>query len=175
MKEQGSLHFLIQAFESAEELPHRGDENDHPEEYNGDVALPSLSLSAPLTRRRPQPTPHTATCQNRECDKPPGYFKKPNSIYCSSRCQSREQNLRQGRVKNVRRNGPASPIQKVTLTRLRAKSISPPSFTVPSAPRLSNFRRPSPTTLSPRRDEPKSDVLTPTDSAAKLRIDFLLS
>lgn len=28
-------------------------------------------------------------CQNRECNNESGYDKKPNSIYCSSRCQSR--------------------------------------------------------------------------------------
>lgn len=28
-------------------------------------------------------------CNNRECDNPSGYLDKPNSIYCSSKCQSR--------------------------------------------------------------------------------------
>lgn len=28
-------------------------------------------------------------CHNRECNNPRGYNSKPNSIYCSSRCQSR--------------------------------------------------------------------------------------
>jgi len=42
-------------------------------------------------------------CRNRECSNPRGQPGKPRSIYCSSRCQSREQNLRQGRIKNVRR------------------------------------------------------------------------
>jgi hypothetical protein len=71
-----------------------------------------------------------SSCQNRECTNAAGYEKKPNSIYCSSKCQSRgtsslllllssianippEQNLRQGRVKNVRKQpGPDSPILK---------------------------------------------------------------
>lgn len=28
-------------------------------------------------------------CNCRECDNPSGYPKKPNSLYCSARCQSR--------------------------------------------------------------------------------------
>lgn len=51
-------------------------------------------------------------CSNRECSNVRGNPKKPNSIYCCSKCQSREQNLRQGRVKNVRRLSAASPIAK---------------------------------------------------------------
>lgn len=47
--------------------------------------------------------PEADKCRNRECSNPRGQPGKPRSIYCSSRCQSREQNLRQGRIKNVRR------------------------------------------------------------------------
>eukprot|EP01116_Phalansterium_solitarium_P015938 TRINITY_DN358_c0_g1_i4.p1 TRINITY_DN358_c0_g1~~TRINITY_DN358_c0_g1_i4.p1 ORF type:complete len:437 (+),score=48.62 TRINITY_DN358_c0_g1_i4:94-1404(+) len=46
-------------------------------------------------------------CANRECQNPGGQPDKPRSIYCSKRCQSREQNLRQGRIKHV--NSPGRP------------------------------------------------------------------
>eukprot|EP01094_Clydonella_sp_ATCC50884_P020836 TRINITY_DN4416_c0_g3_i1.p1 TRINITY_DN4416_c0_g3~~TRINITY_DN4416_c0_g3_i1.p1 ORF type:complete len:379 (+),score=83.74 TRINITY_DN4416_c0_g3_i1:66-1139(+) len=51
----------------------------------------------------PSATASPEKCRNRECSNPRGQPGKPRSIYCSSRCQSREQNLRQGRIKNVRR------------------------------------------------------------------------
>lgn len=40
-------------------------------------------------------------CANRECNNPYGQLDKPRSIYCSTRCQYREQNLRQGRIKDI--------------------------------------------------------------------------
>jgi len=43
-------------------------------------------------------------CKNRECNNLCGQLNKPRSIYCSKRCQSREQNLRQGRIKNLKKN-----------------------------------------------------------------------
>jgi len=49
------------------------------------------------------PRPVAMKCQSRECFQPAGQPDKPRSIYCSRRCQSREQNLRQGRIKSTRR------------------------------------------------------------------------
>eukprot|EP01102_Stenamoeba_stenopodia_P009444 TRINITY_DN2783_c0_g3_i1.p1 TRINITY_DN2783_c0_g3~~TRINITY_DN2783_c0_g3_i1.p1 ORF type:complete len:218 (-),score=31.52 TRINITY_DN2783_c0_g3_i1:107-760(-) len=48
-------------------------------------------------------------CRNRECNNLCGQADKPRSIYCSKRCQSREQNLRQGRIKNVKRKTTKAP------------------------------------------------------------------
>lgn len=31
----------------------------------------------------------TGICNNRECNNPSGFPRKPNSLYCSTRCQSR--------------------------------------------------------------------------------------
>ena len=82
-------------------------------------------------------------CRNRECSSLRGYPKKPNSIYCSARCQSRgkiflffflvkfftyflfflEQNLRQGRVKNVKLLPPIAPISKTTVVGRKNKSL----------------------------------------------------
>merc|ERR1711879_505926 len=79
---------------------------------------PDFPPSASIRKRTPKNEDGTKSeiCKNRECNKASGYSSKPNSIYCSSRCQSREQNLRQGRVKNVRKlPGPEknlSPIKK---------------------------------------------------------------
>merc|ERR1712100_496427 len=56
-----------------------------------------------ITKKKKQSSRKHSACHNRECNNPQGYKNKPNSIYCSSRCQSREQNLRQGRVKNIRK------------------------------------------------------------------------
>jgi len=42
-------------------------------------------------------------CRNRECKNKRGQPGKPRSLYCSPKCQSREQNLRQGRIKFKRR------------------------------------------------------------------------
>eukprot|EP00011_Vannellida_sp_DIVA3-517-6-12_P009360 CAMPEP_0114607580 /NCGR_PEP_ID=MMETSP0168-20121206/2140_1 /TAXON_ID=95228 ORGANISM="Vannella sp., Strain DIVA3 517/6/12" /NCGR_SAMPLE_ID=MMETSP0168 /ASSEMBLY_ACC=CAM_ASM_000044 /LENGTH=376 /DNA_ID=CAMNT_0001818459 /DNA_START=277 /DNA_END=1407 /DNA_ORIENTATION=+ len=63
-------------------------------------------------------------CSNRECSNVRGNPKKPNSIYCCSKCQSREQNLRQGRVKNVRRLSAASPIAKPAHRKVSRRSSS---------------------------------------------------
>jgi len=49
-----------------------------------------------------EPKSITKKCRNRECQNMGGQVGKPRSIYCSKRCQSREQNLRQGRIKNVK-------------------------------------------------------------------------
>ena len=38
-------------------------------------------------------------CRNRECKNLAGQPLKPRSPYCSKRCQAREQNMRQGRIK----------------------------------------------------------------------------
>ena len=43
-------------------------------------------------------------CGNRECHNPAGQPDKPRSLYCSKKCQSREQNLRQGRIKGTKKN-----------------------------------------------------------------------
>lgn len=40
--------------------------------------------SSPNVRR-----PRNDRCNNRECNKAPGYPEKPGSIYCSAKCQSR--------------------------------------------------------------------------------------
>eukprot|EP00003_Mantamonas_plastica_P010351 TRINITY_DN197_c0_g1_i11.p1 TRINITY_DN197_c0_g1~~TRINITY_DN197_c0_g1_i11.p1 ORF type:complete len:285 (-),score=17.99 TRINITY_DN197_c0_g1_i11:39-893(-) len=43
-------------------------------------------------------------CANRECSNPAGRPGALRSIYCSKQCQSREQNLRQGRIKIGRKS-----------------------------------------------------------------------
>eukprot|EP01118_Nematostelium_gracile_P018173 TRINITY_DN79_c0_g1_i1.p1 TRINITY_DN79_c0_g1~~TRINITY_DN79_c0_g1_i1.p1 ORF type:complete len:329 (+),score=56.48 TRINITY_DN79_c0_g1_i1:137-988(+) len=60
--------------------------------HRGNGRLPPIDLSKPFAKK----------CRNRECNNLGGQPGKPRSIYCSKRCQSREQNLRQGRIKNVR-------------------------------------------------------------------------
>ena len=72
-------------------------------------------------------------CRNRECSSLRGYPKKPNSIYCSARCQSREQNLRQGRVKNVKLLPPIpagsnKPIDKRAMKKQSAMENNKPSI-----------------------------------------------
>ena len=180
---------LLQAFETS-------NPDDSGALLEGNTArLAGRSHSSPSIRQE-TPLNDISRCQNRECDNPAGYPKKPNSIYCSSRCQSRgtlrciitddpqmlisfcfvEQNLRQGRVKNVRKQPtPSSPIQKPTPTRLRARSTasrdvrsaSPPS-PMPSLalPPIHSFRQ-----STESRDESGEEK----ESSAKLRIDFLLS
>eukprot|EP01117_Protostelium_nocturnum_P020089 TRINITY_DN888_c0_g1_i1.p1 TRINITY_DN888_c0_g1~~TRINITY_DN888_c0_g1_i1.p1 ORF type:complete len:376 (-),score=105.50 TRINITY_DN888_c0_g1_i1:164-1291(-) len=58
--------------------------------HKGTGKLNTLDLSKPFLKK----------CRNRECNKLGGQSGKPRSIYCSKKCQSREQNLRQGRIKN---------------------------------------------------------------------------
>lgn len=60
--------------------------------HKGNGRLPAFDLSKPFAKK----------CRNRECNNLCGQEGKPRSIYCSKRCQSREQNLRQGRIKNAR-------------------------------------------------------------------------
>jgi hypothetical protein len=60
--------------------------------HKGNGRLPPVDLTKPFLKK----------CRNRECNNLGGQLGKPRSIYCSKRCQSREQNLRQGRIKNVR-------------------------------------------------------------------------
>lgn len=62
------------------------------------VAGSPLAQEAPDTAEPPKPSDRK--CRNRECNKTSGQAGKPRSIYCSKKCQSREQNLRQGRVKS---------------------------------------------------------------------------
>ena len=45
-----------------------------------------------ITKKKKQSSRKHSACHNRECNNPPGYKNKPNSIYCSSRCQSRGKN-----------------------------------------------------------------------------------
>jgi hypothetical protein len=47
-----------------------------------------------------------------------GYKARPRSLYCSKKCQAREQNIRQGRVRPVR-------LSSVSKKRSRADSLSP--------------------------------------------------
>ena len=42
-----------------------------------------------IAKKKKQSNRKHSVCHNRECNNPPGYKNKPNSIYCSSRCQSR--------------------------------------------------------------------------------------
>eukprot|EP01114_Cavostelium_apophysatum_P000722 TRINITY_DN10656_c0_g1_i1.p1 TRINITY_DN10656_c0_g1~~TRINITY_DN10656_c0_g1_i1.p1 ORF type:complete len:417 (-),score=34.17 TRINITY_DN10656_c0_g1_i1:102-1352(-) len=60
--------------------------------HKGSGRLPNVDVAKPFAKK----------CRNRECNNLGGQIGKPRSIYCSKRCQSREQNLRQGRIKNVR-------------------------------------------------------------------------
>src|SRR3989338_3740079 len=72
------------------------------------LALHALIL-ADSQKTNSHPTPHLQSvgsmpaikCNNRECSNMPGQLRKPRSIYCSRRCQSREQNLRQGRIRSA--------------------------------------------------------------------------
>ena len=107
---------------------------------------------------------YSEICMNRECDKPSGYPQKPNSIYCSARCQSRgrqlifpfkillknvtEQNIRQGRVKSS--------------LNAAKESHLPATSTVPSND-------------SPDIIEPEVVPETANTSKEKLSFDYLLS
>mmetsp|Transcript_7602 Transcript_7602/g.21607 ORF Transcript_7602/g.21607 Transcript_7602/m.21607 type:complete len:379 (-) Transcript_7602:25-1161(-) len=64
-------------------------------------------------------------CRNRECSARAGQEGKPRSPYCSKRCQAREQNMRQGRIKGHGRRPPLLDIlerqrQSVTEAELEA-------------------------------------------------------
>jgi len=97
--------------------------------HKGSGRLPPIDLSKPFAKK----------CRNRECNNWGGQPGKPRSIYCSKRCQSREQNLRQGRIKNVR-----SP---TTLSAPGTPSAVGGSNTPPVADRMDRTRSES---LSPR-------------------------
>eukprot|EP01119_Soliformovum_irregulare_P002364 TRINITY_DN12629_c0_g1_i1.p1 TRINITY_DN12629_c0_g1~~TRINITY_DN12629_c0_g1_i1.p1 ORF type:complete len:367 (-),score=36.24 TRINITY_DN12629_c0_g1_i1:80-1180(-) len=81
----------------------------------------SVQLHKTTVKVSPDPSkPQAKKCRNRECNNLGGQAGKPRSIYCSKRCQSREQNLRQGRIKNPKPTGTSS-------RSTRAESRSPPS------------------------------------------------
>lgn len=96
-------------------------------------------------------------CRNRECNNLCGQADKPRSIYCSKRCQSRgfflffflntasgsvfwqdlfnlEQNLRQGRIKNVKRKTTKAP---PPFTKSKTISKVKDTVVVPTSPSLS--------------------------------------
>jgi len=95
--------------------------------HKGNGRLPPMDLTKPFARK----------CRNRECNNLGGQLGKPRSIYCSKRCQSREQNLRQGRIKNVR-----SP----TPTNLGSKNRSGSPRSSPSPVSMGNSGSPVPMT-----------------------------
>src|SRR3989338_9204127 len=84
-----------------------------------------VSLPAPNSGFTPM-----KCCQSRECNRPAGKPEKPRSIYCSRRCQNREQNLRQGRVKSTRR----LPTDHLRLQRPRPEPHLMSSHHIPSLP-----------------------------------------
>mmetsp|Transcript_4502 Transcript_4502/g.6293 ORF Transcript_4502/g.6293 Transcript_4502/m.6293 type:complete len:387 (+) Transcript_4502:125-1285(+) len=109
--------------------------------HKGNGRLPNIDLSKPFAKK----------CRNRECNNLGGQLGKPRSIYCSKRCQSREQNLRQGRIKNAR----SPPTQ----------AAPPPAPTLPSS--SSSFAISSISTASiTRQHSPNSadDSDSPTPS-----------
>src|SRR3989338_10064003 len=59
------------------------------------------SSSPPISRLKSVGNVPAIKCNNRECSNEAMQLDKPRSIYCSRRCQSREQNLRQGRIRTV--------------------------------------------------------------------------
>jgi len=86
--------------------------------HRGNGRLPPIDLSKPFAKK----------CRNRECNNLGGQPGKPRSIYCSKRCQSREQNLRQGRIKNVRSpTTVAQPLNRNEQGSSRSRSVSPQS------------------------------------------------
>lgn len=123
-------------------------------------------------------------CSNRECSNVRGNPKKPNSIYCCSKCQSREQNLRQGRVKNVRRLSAASPISKSSHKKTARRNSSgslPKRIYSQTAPPLASPYRSSaalPAPLSMRTLPPpiQRALASGPEQAArdKLSLSFLL-
>lgn len=48
-----------------------------------------MNVLKSLSENFKEPSSEEYVCHNRECNNPRGYPGKPNSIYCSSRCQSR--------------------------------------------------------------------------------------
>lgn len=64
-----------------------------------DVSGASTALSAARLFTAATSQRARRKCGNRECNNSAGQDEKPRSIYCSKKCQSREQNIRQGRIK----------------------------------------------------------------------------
>lgn len=85
----------------------------------GNAALPPMNLAKFGSQK----------CANRECNNLSGQPNKPRSIYCSKRCQSREQNLRQGRIKNIRK----WPGQQGRKTHTKLPTIAPSTSSQPAA------------------------------------------
>jgi hypothetical protein len=100
--------------------------------HRGNGRLPPIDLSKPFAKK----------CRNRECNNLGGQPGKPRSIYCSKRCQSREQNLRQGRIKNVR-----SPVSTPTTPSSNPKDYQKESRSTSLSPRS-----------SPTLDDPMNDA-----------------
>jgi hypothetical protein len=71
-------------------------------------------------------------CRNRECDHIGGQESKPRSIYCSRRCQSREQNLRQGRIKKSRASAPIGSATRQRMDALEQKKRNQRLASLPS-------------------------------------------
>src|SRR3989338_9129212 len=66
-----------------------------------DSEKPNLPPSPPTPHLQSVGSMSAIKCSNRECSNEARQLDKPRSIYCSRRCQSREQNLRQGRIRSV--------------------------------------------------------------------------
>lgn len=110
--------------------------------HKGNGRLPPVDLTKPFAKK----------CRNRECNNLGGQLGKPRSIYCSKRCQSREQNLRQGRIKNVRSPTPTGSTTPTGNTPRRSSSPrsspSPVSMLTSSSPVPLPNASPSPSMMS---------------------------
>jgi len=111
---------------------------------------PTKPKESPQVKKDLQKGSNSTKCMNRECNNKRGFPLKPNSIYCSTKCQSREQNLRQGRVKAIRK--------RAISRKSHAKTPQP----IPSNLALESIRI---------KEESCRNALTPK----KLQLTYLLS
>lgn len=130
--------------------------------HRGPGKLPPMDLNKPFARK----------CRNRECNNLGGQQGKPRSIYCSKRCQSREQNLRQGRIKNVRSPTPTNSSPRSSPIPIGISPIPGASTPVPMIPTSSPLNlhgsvNPSPTSLS--NSSPKDSAFSPIPMSSSLQ------
>ncbi|PRP82382.1 hypothetical protein PROFUN_10158 [Planoprotostelium fungivorum] len=148
------------------------------------VVQGSLGVSIRLHKELESPNMdskmNTRKCRNRECNNMGGQQGKPRSIYCSKRCQSREQNLRQGRIKlksgksspgSSTPNGASGPFTPATSSPTIGYTPSAGSaFTYRSSPSNSPSSSSSPgaspivTARAPLMTSPKHEIPSLTES-----------
>ena len=126
----------------------------------------SDSLDAPAIDSETAPRKFLK-CASRECLRPRGQIGHPRSMYCSKKCQCREQNLRQGRIKNARSISSLDVVEED----LSGSSTSCPPRSVGVTPEMSAHSALSQAVMKKEKEKEKEKAESATTSEEDYRLD----